>query len=107
MSSVHWWSMTTLHLAIGDVPPDEFEAAHFARAHRGADYRDPGVRAGPTASEARRRTERSVALALTTRDPAIGLVTGSFLLVRSEQWTSKYVAYGVRADENEMAGDGR
>ncbi len=28
---VHWWNTTRLHSAIGDVPPTEFEAAHYAR----------------------------------------------------------------------------
>ena len=28
---VHWWNTTRLHSALGDVPPDEFEAAHYAR----------------------------------------------------------------------------
>ena len=32
---VHWWNATRLHSAIGDVPPTEFEAAHYAR-HRAA-----------------------------------------------------------------------
>ena len=27
---VHWWNTTRLHSAIGDVPPTEFEAAHYA-----------------------------------------------------------------------------
>jgi putative transposase len=30
---VHWWNTTRLHSAIGDVPPDEFEAAHYAQQH--------------------------------------------------------------------------
>ena len=28
---VHWWNTTRLHSAIGDVPPVEFEAAHYAQ----------------------------------------------------------------------------
>jgi putative transposase len=28
---VHWWNTTRLHSALGYVPPDEFEAAHYAR----------------------------------------------------------------------------
>ena len=31
LSWVHWWNTTRLHSAIGDVPPDEFEAAHYAQ----------------------------------------------------------------------------
>ena len=31
LSWVHWWNSTRLHSAIGDVPPDEFEAAHYAQ----------------------------------------------------------------------------
>ena len=27
---VHWWNTTRLHTAIGHIPPDEFEAAHYA-----------------------------------------------------------------------------
>ena len=27
---VHWWNTTRLHSAIGNVPPAEFEAAHYA-----------------------------------------------------------------------------
>jgi putative transposase len=30
LSWVHWWNTTRLHSAIGDIPPDEFEAAHYA-----------------------------------------------------------------------------
>ncbi len=30
---VHWWNTTRLHSAIGDVPPIEFEAAHYAQQH--------------------------------------------------------------------------
>lgn len=30
---VHWWNTTRLHSAIGDVPPVEFEAAHYAQQH--------------------------------------------------------------------------
>ena len=30
---VHWWNTTRLHSAIGDIPPDEFEAAHYAQQH--------------------------------------------------------------------------
>jgi putative transposase len=29
---VHWWNISRLHSAIGDVPPAEFESAHYARA---------------------------------------------------------------------------
>jgi len=28
---VHWWNTTRLHSAIGDIPPAEFEAAHYAQ----------------------------------------------------------------------------
>jgi putative transposase len=28
---VHWWNSTRLQSAIGDIPPDEFEAAHYAQ----------------------------------------------------------------------------
>ena len=28
---VHWWNTTRLHSAIGDAPPAEFEAAHYAQ----------------------------------------------------------------------------
>ena len=28
---VHWWNTTRLHSAIGNVPPAEFEAAHYAQ----------------------------------------------------------------------------
>ena len=28
---VHWWNTTRLHSAIGHLPPDEFEAAHYAQ----------------------------------------------------------------------------
>ena len=28
---VHWWNTARLHSAIGDVPPAELEAAHYAR----------------------------------------------------------------------------
>ena len=28
---VHWWNTTRLHSAIGNIPPDEFEAAHYAQ----------------------------------------------------------------------------
>ena len=31
LSWVHWWNTTRLHSAIGDVPPAEFEAAHYAQ----------------------------------------------------------------------------
>jgi putative transposase len=31
LSWVHWWNTTRLHSAIGDIPPDEFEAAHYAQ----------------------------------------------------------------------------
>ena len=27
---VHWWNEQRLHSAIGDIPPAEFEAAHYA-----------------------------------------------------------------------------
>lgn len=27
---VHWWNTTRLHSAIGNMPPAEFEAAHYA-----------------------------------------------------------------------------
>ena len=30
LSWVHWWNTERLHSAIGDVPPTEFEAAHYA-----------------------------------------------------------------------------
>lgn len=33
LSWVHWWNTTRLHSAIGDVPPAEFEAAHYAEQH--------------------------------------------------------------------------
>jgi transposase InsO family protein len=28
---VHWWNSARLQSAIGDIPPDEFEAAHYAQ----------------------------------------------------------------------------
>ena len=28
---VHWWNTSRLHSAIGNVPPAEFESAHYAR----------------------------------------------------------------------------
>ena len=28
---VHWWNTTRLHSAIGDIPPIELEAAHYAQ----------------------------------------------------------------------------
>ena len=31
LSWVHWWNTIRLHSAIGDIPPDEFEAAHYAQ----------------------------------------------------------------------------
>jgi putative transposase len=31
LSWVHWWNNQRLHSAIGDVPPLEFEAAHYAQ----------------------------------------------------------------------------
>ena len=31
LSWVHWWNTQRLHSAIGDVPPAEFEAAHYAQ----------------------------------------------------------------------------
>jgi putative transposase len=31
LSWVHWWNTTHLQSAIGDIPPDEFEAAHYAQ----------------------------------------------------------------------------
>ncbi len=31
LSWVHWWNTTRLHSAIGDVPPAEFEVAHYAQ----------------------------------------------------------------------------
>jgi putative transposase len=31
LSWVHWWNTTRLHTAIGDIPPDEFETAHYAQ----------------------------------------------------------------------------
>ena len=30
LSWVHWWNTSRLHSAIGHIPPDEFEAAHYA-----------------------------------------------------------------------------
>jgi putative transposase len=33
LSWVHWWNTRRLHSAIGDIPPAEFEAAHYARQH--------------------------------------------------------------------------
>ena len=30
---VHWWNTTRLHSPIGDVPPAEFEDAHYAQRH--------------------------------------------------------------------------
>ena len=34
LSWVHWWNTARLHSAIGNVPPAEFEAAHYPRASR-------------------------------------------------------------------------
>jgi putative transposase len=31
MSWVHWWNSGRLHSAIGDIPPAEYEAAHYAQ----------------------------------------------------------------------------
>jgi putative transposase len=31
LSWVHWWNTRRLHSAIGDIPPAEYEAAHYAR----------------------------------------------------------------------------
>jgi putative transposase len=31
LSWVHWWNTTRLHSAIGHIPPDEFEADHYAQ----------------------------------------------------------------------------
>ena len=31
LSWVHWWNTSRLHTAIGDIPPVEFEAAHYAQ----------------------------------------------------------------------------
>jgi hypothetical protein len=28
---VHWWNTARLHSAIGDIPPAEYEAAHYAQ----------------------------------------------------------------------------
>ena len=28
---VHWWNTSRLHSAIGDIPPSEYEAAHYAQ----------------------------------------------------------------------------
>lgn len=36
---VHWWNTSRLHSGIGNVPPAEFEAAHYAR-------KQPAARAG-------------------------------------------------------------
>ena len=36
---VHWWNTTRLHSAIGNIPPAEFEAAHYAE-------QQPAVEAG-------------------------------------------------------------
>jgi putative transposase len=33
LSWVHWWNTSRLHSAIGDLPPVEFEAAHYAQQH--------------------------------------------------------------------------
>ena len=33
LSWVYWWNNHRLHSAIGDVPPAEFEASHYARQH--------------------------------------------------------------------------
>jgi putative transposase len=30
LSWVHWWNTARLHSAIGDIPPAEFEAVHYA-----------------------------------------------------------------------------
>jgi putative transposase len=30
---IHWWNTSRLHSAIGNVPPVEFEAAHYAQQH--------------------------------------------------------------------------
>jgi putative transposase len=36
---VHWWNTARLHSAIGNVPPAEFEAAHYAQSR-------PAIEAG-------------------------------------------------------------
>ncbi len=36
---VHWWNATRLHSAIGNMPPAEFEAAHYA-------HQQPALEAG-------------------------------------------------------------
>lgn len=36
---VHWWNTTRLHSAIGNMPPAEFEAAHYA-------HQQPALEAG-------------------------------------------------------------
>jgi putative transposase len=36
---VHWWNTARLHSAIGNVPPAEFEAAHYAQS-------EPAIEAG-------------------------------------------------------------
>jgi putative transposase len=33
LSWVYWWNTYRLHSAIGDLPPAEFEAAHYAGSH--------------------------------------------------------------------------
>jgi putative transposase len=33
LSWVHWWNTSRLHSAIGDLPPVEFETAHYAQQH--------------------------------------------------------------------------
>ena len=33
LSWVHWWNTTRFHSAIGNIPPIEFEAAHYAQQH--------------------------------------------------------------------------
>ena len=33
LSWVYWWNTNRIHSAIGDVPPAEFEAAHYAGLH--------------------------------------------------------------------------
>jgi putative transposase len=41
LSWVHWWNTARLHSAIGDVPPAEYEAAHYAQQQLAATAGQP------------------------------------------------------------------